>query len=324
MKVSIIICTKDRPLDLMICLKSIFAQSVKPGEIIIIDSSNSEEKINHLKEFIRENKIIKHYAVKAGLTRARNIGIEKSIGEIIIFLDDDVILDDDYVNHILKIFDAYENVGLVTGNMIQADMATRTFSKLINNSFIKEIRNVFFFLFFLHRYGNGYFLPSGLPRYIACEKKIKMIECVQGANMAFRRNVLDEFHFDEHFKGYSFMEDCDISYRVSRKYKVIFTPFAELIHKISPVSRDSERYRAEMLLENHFYLFQKNFPQTLLKRFAFWISIIGLFLMATLRLSSNEFRGYFCACIEIFKKKRKNKHKIICHVETMVVEGEKV
>ena len=45
--------------------------------------------------------------------------------------------------------------------------------------------------------------------------------------MAFRRNVLDEFRFDEQFKGYSFMEDCDISYGVSRKYKVMFTPFAE-------------------------------------------------------------------------------------------------
>ena len=269
MKVSIIICTKDRPLDLMICLKSIFAQSVKPEEIIIIDSSNSEEKINQLREFIRENDIIKHYAVKVGLTRARNIGIEKSIGEIIIFVDDDVILDQDYLYQILKIFDTYENVGLVTGNILQADMATRTFPRLIKNSFIKEMRNVFFFLFFLHRYGNGYFLPSGLPRYIACNKRIKMIECVQGANMAFRRNVLDEFHFDEHFKGYSFMEDCDISYRVSRKFKVIFTPFAELIHKISPLSRDSDKYRAKMLLENHFYLFRKNFPQTIQHRFAF-------------------------------------------------------
>ena len=305
MNVSIIICTKDRPIDLMICLRSILTQSVKPEEIIIIDSGNSEEKINQLREFIRENDIIKHYAAKVGLTRARNIGFEKSRGEIIIFLDDDVILDYDYVYHILKIFDDYENVGLVTGNMLQSDMATRTFPRLINNSFIKEIRNLFLFLFLLSRIGNGYFLPSGFPRYMTGDEKIKMIECVPGANMAFRRNVLDEFRFDEHFKGYSFMEDCDISYRVSRKYKVMFTPFAELIHKVSIVSRDSDSYRAKMLVENHFYLFRKNFPQTIQHISAFWISIIGLFLMATLRLSSNEYRGYFCGCIEILKKNRK-------------------
>ncbi|NJD51864.1 MAG: glycosyltransferase family 2 protein [Candidatus Methanoperedens sp.] len=302
MKISIIICTKDRLQDLMNCLESILAQSIMPDEIIIIDSSNSEENIDKLRKFIHKNDFIKHYTIRVGLTRARNAGIEKSRGEIIIFVDDDVILDKDYLYEILKIFDSYENVGLVTGDIIQADMLTRTFPKLIRYSFIKDIRNVFFFLFFLSRFGNGYFLPSGFPRYIVGHNKIKRIECVQGANMAFRKNALDEFHFDEYFKGYSFMEDCDISYRISRKFKVIFTPFAKLIHKASPVSRDSDSDRAKMLVENHFYLFKKNFPQTIQHRFAFLISIIGLFLLAALRFSSNEFRGYFYGCIEILKK----------------------
>ena len=77
MKISIIICTKNRMKDLINCLRSVLCQSLVPDEIIIIDSSSSKDDIGKLAEFINGINIIKYYYFNTSLTGARNIGVEE-------------------------------------------------------------------------------------------------------------------------------------------------------------------------------------------------------------------------------------------------------
>jgi glycosyltransferase involved in cell wall biosynthesis len=269
-------------------MDSLMIQTYPLSELIIIDSGDQE-----LDNIIKKYKLnVKYIKYKAGLTAARNRGIKKSKGDIIIFLDDDVILDSEYIYNIISIFKNFgKEVAAVCGDIISDEMRSKRFPNYIKYSFIKKIRKLSFGIFFLCSWGDGKFQPSGFPTLPIGKKEILFIECLQGANMAYRKEILDEFKFDEKLHGYCFMEDCDISYRVAQEYKIVYTPHAKLVHNVSSASRDSEFLRMKMLLENHHYLFKKNFPQKSYNRFAFWISVLGLFLISFLGMHIDEIKG---------------------------------
>jgi GT2 family glycosyltransferase len=270
--ISIVIPTKDRPQDIIRCIGSILIQALLPDEIIIVDASDGQKLKSRIGAF-KSGKINFIYIhTRPGLTYQRNVGIATSSGDIIIFLDDDVILDKEYIQNIMKVFenDLKKNVGGVTGNNM---------FKKPQSPFRHLIGHCYRTAFLLSIYSNGKFRLSGHPTFVHEKvKKVLPIECLAGCNMAFRREIFEEFQFDKNLHGYAYMEDCDIAYRVSQKYKNMYTPFAKLVHNVSPISRDKEYARMKMEIENHHYLFKKNFPQDLKYRFAFWWSVAGLFV----------------------------------------------
>lgn len=302
LKISIVISTKNRFQDIIDCIGSITTQTLLPDEIVIIDSSDTAELKSKLES--NNNKItIRYFFTKIGLTRARNLGAENSTGDIIIFLDDDVILNNKYIQEIINIFynDLDSKVGGVTGNILMDDI------KIQNRSFRQSIGSIIMrillAMFFLPKYRDGMFQPSGWPTFINSDK-ITKIEILSGANMAFRREVFNEFKSDENLHGYSYMEDADIAYRVSRKYQNIYTPFAKLIHNVSTASRDKEHTRIKMVMENTYYVFKKNFPQTLKHKFAYRWSVVGLFVRLVLDRNKEGLKGLIDGIISI---KRQNK-----------------
>lgn len=298
--ISIIICTKNRPDDIIKCIDSLIIQTVPISELIIIDSGD-----NRLSELIgnyKDKLNIKHKRYKTGLTTARNMGIKESIGDIIIFLDDDVVLDKEYIYHIASIFKTFgEDVGAACGEITGNEYKSRALPGMIENESIQQIRNFVLDVFFLGPWGDGTFHRSGFPSHPINRRDTLFVECLQGANMAFRREVLNKFRFDENLQGYCFMEDCDISYRVSREYKIVYTPRAKLVHNTSVISRDSDDLRMKMLLENHYYLFKKNFPQKIYNKFAFWTSVFGLFFISFIGMRKYDVKGLYSGLKSIRK-----------------------
>lgn len=290
LNVSVIISTKNRPGDLATCMKSLNGQTYPSQELIIIDSGNPKLDIN---KFIYDNLNIRYFDSISSLTVARNMGILQSRGDIVLFLDDDVILDKNYIHNVVKIFENYGNVGCVCGDIVSDTVRSRAFSKSIRFPLIRKIRNFIFDMFFLTSWGDGRFQPSGFPTHPIGRDSIMYVECVQGANMAFRREVLDKFKFDESLQGYCYMEDCDMSYRVSREYRIIYTPYAKLVHNVSPTSRYSDYSKMKMAIQNHYYIFNKNFPQKLYNRFAFWVSIFGMFVVCLLGMRKEGIKGLY-------------------------------
>lgn len=287
---SVIICTRNRVNDLMKCMDSLTIQTRPIFELIIIDSGDRvlDDVIGKYKNSLS----IKYIRCKSSLTAARNIGIKEGRGDLIVFLDDDVVLDREYIYNVTHVFETYgKEVGAVSGNIISDELRSRCFSSLIRYPVVRRSRNFVFKLFFLYGWGDGRFQPSGFPTHPIGKKDVRFIECLQGASMTFRKEVFENMRFDENLIGYCFMEDCDISYRVAQQYKIIYTPYAKLYHNVSPASRDSDHLRMKMLIENHHYLFNKNFPQRLYNRFTFWVSVIGLFFISFLELNKDEIRG---------------------------------
>jgi len=275
-KTSVVIPTKDRIQEICLCIDSISKQSILPNEIIVIDSGENLRLDFVLKEKIPTiAPLVKILRVKASLTEARNIGVRHSTGDIIFFFDDDVILDSDYIKQVMNVFvnDPEEKIGGVMGNIVNM-------KRDVTSPFAIAKR-----LFFWDHFGDGRFLPSGLPTYVHGQDRIVPTEFLSGCMSAYSRKVLHEFVFDEslgRLGGYSYLEDADMSYRVSRKYALVYTPFAKLEHHPSAKGRIDRCSLTKALVFNHLYLFEKNMPKRFTTLLSLCASLFGYLLFTGL------------------------------------------
>lgn len=250
LSVSVIVPTKNRPKELLACIDSLSKQSTKPLEIVIIDQSKTDDCRETVNSALRNSGIKLLYIWNnklPGLTHARNLGIEKCNGSTILFLDDDVILDKDYIKHILGVYknDKEGTVGGV-GGLVESMLQGR-------NPRTKKMA------YYLFRQGpfrdfkqEFYWNPRG----------ITPSNLLSGCDMSYRAEVFHYFNFDENFMGYSRKEDEDFSYRVSTKYRLLLTPYAKLVHKQIPTARDSLEKLYNAKIFNCYYFFVKNIPKS--------------------------------------------------------------
>lgn len=101
LKVSLIITTYNWPEALLLVLKSIEIQTVKPNEVIIADDSSKKETANIIKNFSKKTslKIIHSWQEDIGyrLSMSRNKAIAKSSYEYIVMIDGDMILHPNFI-----------------------------------------------------------------------------------------------------------------------------------------------------------------------------------------------------------------------------------
>lgn len=240
-----------------------------PDEVVVVEANAGSEldaETRHI--FSGQPVVLKVYSTYAGTCHQRNLGTENSSGDIIIFLDDDVVLERDFVKEILRVFatDHDKKIGGVMGDITNIDRTERRLYEFFRR------------LFFLPHFGNGRFLPSGFPTFVHGEQKTRETEYLSAGLTAYRKEVLKEYRWDENLSGYSYMDDDDLSFRVSRKFRNIYTPYARVTHYPSPAGREDIRSVKRKLIQHHYYLFKKNFPQNIRHRAAFYLSIVGLAL----------------------------------------------
>ena len=89
-KISIIIPIYNVSSSLKRCLNSVINQTYRNIEIICVNDGSSDDSLKILKEFEKkDNRIIVIDKKNEGVSIARNVGIEKSTGEYITFVDSD-------------------------------------------------------------------------------------------------------------------------------------------------------------------------------------------------------------------------------------------
>src|SRR5438105_589002 len=100
-KVSVIIPTKNRTEDLACTLDGLLHQTRRPDEIVIVDQSSSPN--SELMRF--PIPLVYIYAPEvSGAAVARNVAMDHATGDIWLFLDDDVILEPQYVEEIVAAY----------------------------------------------------------------------------------------------------------------------------------------------------------------------------------------------------------------------------
>jgi GT2 family glycosyltransferase len=273
---SIIIPTYNRADDLKCCLDSIIIQTKIPNEIIIIDDSDNEivEQClnNYQKEMHNQNillKYIRNYKERS-LTIARNIGIENSSGDIILFLDDDIILEENYLEELLKTYQNFPEVMGIQGKI----------TNFYRPGAITGLYNRLFLLDQISKY-NGSVMPSVFGIYPSLTEKNEVFcEWLSGCNQSYKKDVFKTFRFDENLRKYSYKEDMDFSYRILKEMpdSLLFTPYARCIHNVSPASRIPKEEKIFMEMVYSVYLFYKIIKQSRRNKILFIWSRIGYFM----------------------------------------------
>ncbi len=259
--VSIIIPTYNRPKEVMEVLQSIYKQETTPKEVIIVDDSIDDRVKKVVDKFKGpfQNigvylKYVKNTREKS-LTLARNIGLRHAKGDIVIFLDDDVILDRKYIKELLKIYGKYPFIKGVQGYFWWN--TKHTLRSKLGNAISK--------LFFIFYYSKDLcsVLPSFKPTYPYPLTRTMNCSWLSGCNASYLRHVISRFKFDENLKIYALGEDLDASYRIHKQYpgSLLITPNCILLHKRSLESRLPDKKLIYLSTIYSYYLFFKNMPE---------------------------------------------------------------
>jgi glycosyltransferase involved in cell wall biosynthesis len=250
---------------------------------VIVDASTNEETKKYVGNLANPRarfEVIYEKQVKGGTSSARNIGTEKCSGDVVIFLDDDVMLGERYIEEILNTYanDRKGRVGGVTGAVLP-DKSRGKHLKELSSRLYRTI----FLWDSLKNYGRVLrtgMLPTPLP------DAHTYVQAFHGYNMSFRRHVFDEFRFDEKLENiypWAYGEDVDFSYRVGKKYLLLVNPKARLVHGFSQNGNYKHDprfyfYSSTMLVRNFYYIMCKNFADSFINKIVFSWAFTGLLI----------------------------------------------
>jgi len=176
--VSAVVCTRDRPGQLENCLRSLGRQEYPNFEDVVVDNAPGTDAAREVVEAWRAEMSVRYVREpRPGLSWARNTGIAAAAGEIIAFLDDDEEADQYWLAGVAAGFSRVPDVGCVTGMVLPARLDTpaqQWFEELGGHCKGRDFRSDVF----SRRGPQSPLFP--LPCFGV------------GANMAFRREVLEE------------------------------------------------------------------------------------------------------------------------------------
>ncbi len=130
-KFSIIIPVYNVEKYLKMCLDSVFNQTYKDYEVIVVNDGSTDKSMDIVKDYNVKVNNIKHVSV----SEARNIGVKKATGEYLIFLDSDDYWEKDLLKKINKSLDN-------NPDLVRFQVRTVTDTGEINNFNEKEFKGL--------------------------------------------------------------------------------------------------------------------------------------------------------------------------------------
>lgn len=118
--VSVVIATRDRAKLLQRCLTSLEQVDYPSLEVVVVDNAPSNEDTAQLVASAAGRPLALRYAEepRPGTAVARNRGLSLAEGEIVAFLDDDVLVEPGWLRALVGGFSAAEEVACVTGKVL--------------------------------------------------------------------------------------------------------------------------------------------------------------------------------------------------------------
>jgi GT2 family glycosyltransferase len=236
MLISIIIPTRNRAVYIQQLIDDLNTQSIKNFELIIVDQSKNPKHLENCKHIISNT---------IGPCISRNLGVQESKGEILVFLDDDARVEANFIEEItLPIIT--NKVDAVAGAMCD-----------INGNYLKEKQH-----YLLSRSENFIKVLTDNPD----SDRSQVCISLPGACCAVKRQVFNKIGgFDESFDPTGAAEDRDMALNLFKNgYSIWYNHKAKLYHigADSGGSRDVGS-RSESIDIHSYWICKKYFSQEL-------------------------------------------------------------
>jgi len=229
--VTIVVPTKNRPDEVARMLGSLRAQATQPLEVIVVDQSTPAYVLEPFPQLRHVND-----PSIGGIAAARNRGIDLARGDVVFFVDDDVIFESDCVAEIARTFAARPS-------LIGAQCSIRNPWTDAPLSLYDVSARIF---------EHGFF--DSRPKRRGRERIPRLID---GLASAYRRTLLARERFDEGLPGYSLGEDWDLTKRAARYGPLTILEAARVRHEHSPKNRHDAAAYAKLRRKNILYLYEK-------------------------------------------------------------------
>jgi GT2 family glycosyltransferase len=283
---SFIIATRNRPDHLLEAIRTLARQTVLPAELCIVDSSDETPSRGEIERICADGGIALDYLHPAprGLTVQRNLGVDRTNGDPVFLVDDDVRLEPDAHEEVLAEYERWgPELAGVRGTLLRPPSWSR----------LSRLWRQLFGLDGWWPEASGRMRAGFFHEAITASAGVRKVEAFNGWFMSFRRAIFDLERFDEKLSGYAFKEDSDFSYRVSKRgFVLVQTPRAQIDHLKTVDQRLSPFDLQRMNLSNQVYLHRKNMPQTLRYRAALWWALLGLFGLSLGKVAQTRDRGW--------------------------------
>jgi len=222
--ISVIVCTYKREKYLVEAIYSLLKQKTNDAfnyEIIIVDNSidgTARSVVEQLRNI--DSKKVKYYNEKQpGLSNARNAGINQASGDIIAFLDDDAVAEEDWLYELWRVYIEYKDAVCVGGKVEMV---------IPREVDIKWIPEDFFAYLSILDFGDKLFYAQDHTEYPI------------GVNISYKREVFNRIGlFDSTLgrKSSSLLscEDSEFCFRIQKNIndgKIYYNPNAIVKHHI--------------------------------------------------------------------------------------------
>ncbi len=239
--VSVVICTLNREESLIHVLKLLKDQTRPPLETLVIDQSRDHKAETW--DYLRENQgLFRLLSLSPpSTTAARNLARKEVRGDIILFLDDDVLF---YPTLIETHLENYrdQTLGAVNGKVLY-DGCTEN-----------------------DRPWAARITPSGKYLRNFTTSQRCLVPTLYGCNMSIRNKVLQEVgDFDLNYWGNFLWEEVDYALQIRKRgYQILYEPGAAVFHvmeKKGGSRNPAPRQYLESTVFNDWYFFFKYIPK---------------------------------------------------------------
>jgi glycosyltransferase involved in cell wall biosynthesis len=195
MKISVLICTRNRPQDVAVCLPTVLACLRDDWDVLVVDQSNNDETGAVVRSLAAHCPTLRYLPTSTvGKSLALDIAIRQAEGEILAFTDDDCEAPPEWLDMILTEFERSPESDILFGPVLPSPAIADIPSICVPSWSFDEARDL---------------LPGEV--------------CGMGANMALRRSVLSRLPEGSFFDpvlgpGAAFPagEEGDFVYRLRR------------------------------------------------------------------------------------------------------------
>ena len=285
-KVSVVILNYNGVEHIDECLSTVLNQTYPHYDVVVVDSASSDLSVNYIQSKYPDVMLLP-FKENLGYARGNNIGIEYTDGDYVAILNNDTIVEPDWIKELVKTLQSRDDVCFATSKL-----------KIYHDRDTINARGIV-----IHYTGPSF--NNGLFERDDDNSSQMSVPGVNGCAFAARRDVLKEIGaFDPDF--FMHMEDADLSLRARLAgYDILYVPTSVVYHK----------YRLNIGSNEKFYRLERNRYLLLLKNYSTRTIVVLLpaLLLTELMIIGYTFiwgRSYMSSKLKVLKWLYRNRKRI--------------